>query len=476
MRQLLQKARYCSAMNNQTRAQDLQPHPASRSEMEALLAAHPEIQFVDAAIADIAGNLRGKRIAAADALKLFDAGMQIPLSLHLMDVRGDMMNPRGRGYSDGDPDGTAWPIPGTVTQVWGANPPRAQVLMDFREVSGRALSYDPRAILERVLLRFRDLDLTPVAAHEFEFYLLDERPDERGRPQPPLNPRKGMRENAPSVYGLDDLDRYQGFLNGLHEAAAMQRVPVSTASKEYAPGQFEANLRHQTNAVTASDHAILLRQIVKAAALQQSYQATFMAKPYPDRSGSGQHVHVSLIDAKGRNVFDNGSERGGELLRYAAGGLAALMVESMAVFAPNLNAYRRFAPDMFAPVNRRWGYNNRSAGLRIPVGPQEARRIEHRCAGADANPYLVMAAVLAGVHYGIVNKIDPGPPALGNVSREPDAELPFSLEDALARLEHAKHLPEYFGAEGAGLYCETKAAELARFKKLISAEEYEWYL
>lgn len=463
-------------MNKQTPAKDLEPNAEARAELAALLATHPEIEFVDAAIPDIAGNLRGKRIAAADAPKLFDSGMQIPLSLHLMDVRGDMLNPRGRGYSDGDPDGTAWPIPGTAVQVWGASPPRAQLLMDFRDAKGAALAYDPRAILERVVARFRDLDLTPVAAHELEFYLIDEKRDERGRPRPPLNPRSGARENAPSVYGLDDLDRYQGFLTGLHDAAVMQRVPVSAASKEYAPGQFEANLRHQANAVTASDHAILLRQIVKAAALKEHFQATFMAKPYPDRSGSGQHVHVSLVDRAGRNAFDNGTEEGSELLGFAAGGLAALMAESMAVFAPNLNDYRRFAPDMFAPVNRRWGHNNRSAGLRVPVGPASARRIEHRCAGADANPYLVMAAVLAGVHHGIVNRIDPGPPAVGNVSREPDADLPFALEDALKRLENATQLPGYFGEDGIALYRETKAAELSRFKKLISAEEYEWYL
>src|SRR5215471_5110106 len=129
-------------MNKQTPAKDLQPHAAARAELEALLAAHPKIEFVDAAIADIAGNLRGKRIAASDALKLFECGMQIPLSLHLMDVRGDMMNPRGRGYTDGDPDGTAWPIPGTATQVWGADPPRAQVLMDFRDAKAAPLSYD----------------------------------------------------------------------------------------------------------------------------------------------------------------------------------------------------------------------------------------------------------------------------------------------------------------------------------------------
>ena len=219
---------------------------------------------------------------------------------------------------------------------------------------------------------------------------------------------------------------------------------MSALSKEYSPGQFEANLRHQNNALAASDHAIFLRQIVKAAALSQHFQATFMAKPYSDGLGSGQHVHLSLVDGAGRNVFDNGTAEGSELLRYAAGGLAALMPESMAFFAPNLNAYRRFQPDMFAPVNRRWGINNRSAGLRVPVGTNEARRIEHRCAGADANPYLVMAAILAGVHHGIVNRIDPGPPAIGNVSREPDAQLPFSLGDALKRLENARVLPDLF--------------------------------
>jgi glutamine synthetase len=462
-------------MNKQSPSRKAQAHGAARSELEAVLLANPDIQFVDAAIADISGALRGKRIAVADAPKLFEAGMQIPLSLHLMDVRGEMMNPGGRGYSDGDPDGTAWPIAGTVMEVWGSAPPRAQMLMRLKDSSGVALAYDPRTLLERVLKRFDELDLTPVAAHELEFYLVDERRDEKGRPQPPLS-RDGTRENTPSVYGLDDLDRYQGFLAALSQGAELQRVPVSATSKEYAPGQFEANLRHQANAVTASDHAVFLRQIIKAAAANQNARASFMAKPYPDKSGSGQHVHVSLIDRAGRNVFDNGTPEGSDMLRFAAGGLAALMPESMAFFAPNLNAYRRFQPDMFAPVNRRWGINNRSAGLRIPVGPDEARRIEHRCAGADANPYLVMAAILAGLHHGIVNKIDPGAPAVGNVSREPDPALPFSLEDALKLLEKGNVLRSYFGVETIQLYRETKAIELARFRKLISAEEYEWYL
>ena len=462
-------------MNKQSPGRRSPAHSTAKQELEAVLLTNPAIVSVDAAIADISGTLRGKRIATGDAAKLFETGMQIPLSLHLMDVRGEMMNPGGRGYSDGDPDGAAWPIASTVTEVWGSDPPRAQMLMRLCTADGEPLSYDPRNLLDRVLQRFAELDLTPVAAHELEFYLLDSESDQRGRPQPPRG-RDGTRDATPSVYGLQDLDRHQGFLTALSEAAALQQVPISATSKEYAPGQFEANLRHQTNALTASDHAVFLRQIVRAAAPRENARATFMSKPYPDRSGSGQHVHVSLIDRSGRNVFDNGTPEGSESLRFAAGGLAALMPESMAFFAPNLNAYRRFQPDMFAPVNRRWGINNRSVGLRVPVGPNEARRIEHRCAGADANPYLVMAAILAGIHHGLVRRIDPGPPARGNVSREPDSALPFALERALEILEKARILPDYFGEDAVTLYRETKAQELSRFRKIISAEEYEWYL
>src|SRR5258705_3073133 len=320
-------------MNRQTNPpKHTQPQGAARAELEAVLAANPAIQFVDAAIADICGALRGKRIAAADAPKLFESGMQIPLSLHLMDVRGEMMTPSGRGYTDGDPDGTAWPIAGTVMEIWGANPPRAQVLTSLRDQNGTPLSYDPRAILERVAKRFDELQLTPVVAHELEFYLIDEKRDEHGRPLPPISPRTGMRESTPSVYGLEELDAYQGFLTALNEGAALQRVPMSATSKEYAPGQFEANLRHQASPLAASDHAIFLRQIVKAAAASEHYDATFMAKPYPDRSGSGQHVHMSLIDRTGRNIFDNGTEEGSELLRFVAGGMAALMADSLAFF------------------------------------------------------------------------------------------------------------------------------------------------
>jgi glutamine synthetase len=201
-----------------------------------------------------------------------------------------------------------------------------------------------------------------------------------------------------------------------------------------------------------------------------------MAKPYIDRAGNGLHIHLSLLDANGANIFDNGTTEGADSLRHAIGGLQAAMPESMALFAPNVNSYRRFQPDMFAPVNRRWGINNRSAGMRVPAGPNEARRVEHRVAGADANPYLALAAVLAGVHHGVTSKLDPGAPAVGNVSREPDLSLPFSIDDALARLEQATVLPAYFGDETLSLYRESKRIEAARVRRAITPMEYDWYL
>ncbi len=448
----------------------------ARIEFEALVQRHPGVESVDAVLVDICGAIRGKRLPIADAHRLFETGMQLPKSVYLMDAKGEMVNPFGRGFGDGDPDGTAWPVPGTISCVWGEGPKRAQMLTTMRNEDGTPTAGEPRAALETALDRFADLRLTPVVALELEFYLIDRARDVEGSPQPPLNPRTGIRERDNAVYSIDDLDRYRVFLTALNEAARVQNVPVSAASSEYAPGQFEINLHHQTDARIAADHAVLLKQIVREAARATGLEATFMAKPYPERIGSGLHIHASIVDEAGNNIFDDGSAEGSDRLRHAIGGLQALMPESMALFAPSLNSYRRFQPDMFAPVNRRWGVNNRSAGLRIPVSPGEARRVEHRVSGADANPYFALAAVLAGLLHGLVNKLEPGPAAAGNVSREPDLALPFTIDDALARLANATVLESYLGRETVSLYGETKRLEVARFRKIISPAEYDWYL
>ena len=201
-----------------------------------------------------------------------------------------------------------------------------------------------------------------------------------------------------------------------------------------------------------------------------------MSKPYPDRAGNGFHVHVSLIDKAGRNVFDGNGDAGSEMLLHAVGGLRSSMAESMAIFAPNLNAFRRYQPHLFVPMASSWGYNNRSVAIRIPGGPNAARRLEHRVAGADANPYLTVAAILAGMHHGIVNKIDPGQPMTGNAGAQLSPDVPLTQPAALAALAAGKIIPEYFIGGYAPFYIEAKRKEAAKFQSFVSPLEYEWYL
>jgi glutamine synthetase len=188
------------------------------------------------------------------------------------------------------------------------------------------------------------------------------------------------------------------------------------------------------------------------------------------------HVHCSLVNSKGRNAFDDGGEQGSALLRHAIGGLAATTAEAMALLAPNLNSYRRYRPGSLVPMGTTWGYNNRSVAFRVPTGAPKARRIEHRIAGADANPYLAVAAILAGMLHGIERRLDPGAPATTDVSAKIDPKMPLLWHEAIARLRKARILPDYLGAEYIALYADAKAAELAKFNNAISPQEHAWYL
>jgi glutamine synthetase len=456
----------------------LQPSDkAEPSELDRFLKAHPDIRYVDALFVDLCGIVRGKRFPREHAAKIFRSGVQIAHTVYLLDVTGLNADPCGHGFSDGDPDGTGWPVPGTVVPVPWAGHPTAQVLMSLHDEQRQPWIVDPRNVLRRVAKRFAELELSPVVALELEFYLLDMQRDATGAPQPPISPATGLRESGTQVYGMAELDAFAGFLHDVEEACRIQSIPASMASAEFAPAQYEINLQHVDDPLTAADHAALLCRVIRAVARAHNMRATFMAKPFLDQTGNGLHIHMSLLDASGRNVFDDGGRpEGSAILRHAIGGLAATMAESMAVFAPNVNAYRRFAANQFVPVAPRWSVNNRSAAFRIPTGDGASRRIEHRVSGADANPYLALAAVLAGAHHGIVNRLDPGPPSTGNAGAEMDQHVPFNLADALAAMRRGAVIADYFTPEYVAFYCETKRLEHERFMAAISPREYEWYL
>ncbi|MFG1489662.1 glutamine synthetase, partial [Oceanospirillum sp. HFRX-1_2] len=204
------------------------------------------------------------------------------------------------------------------------------------------------------------------------------------------------------------------FFGEVRSACVEQGIPADTIISELGPGQFEINLMHVADPALAGDHATLFKRLVKGVARKHDFGATFMAKPYADKSGNGFHVHFSLIDKDGNNVFDDGTDAGSDLLRHAIAGLMETMADSMLIFAPHLNSYRRFAAGAHAPTFASWGYENRTVALRVPESEPVARRIEHRVSGADANPYLVLASVLAGALYGIENKLQPPSPIEGD--------------------------------------------------------------
>jgi glutamine synthetase len=246
---------------------------------------------------------------------------------------------------------------------------------------------------------------------------------------------------------------------------------------EYAPGQFEITLQHRDDALRAVDEAVMFKRAVRGAAQKHGLVACFMAKPFTARAGSGLHVHVSLDDPRGVNLFASDDPAGTPALRHAIGGMRETMAESMAVFAPNANSYRRFVSQSYAPVAPIWGINNRSVSLRVPAGPAASRHVEHRIAGADANLYLAVAAVLAGAGRGLAQKSDPGPPVAGNGYEQAiEQALPCTWRDALDAARRSKFLEAALGAEFLKIFLAIKEQEYSCFNAEVSELDYAWYL
>ncbi|KPK60989.1 MAG: gamma-glutamylputrescine synthetase [Gammaproteobacteria bacterium SG8_31] len=452
---------------------DEKPDPG---EARKFLEDNPEVSSIDLLIADGNGIVRGKRINDDHLEKVYSKGICLPGSIFGLDTCGQTVEETGLGFEKGDADNLCFPVPGTLTLTGWRTGAGAQLLMTMLDDDGTRFYADPRVVLGNVVDRFAELGLTPVVAVELEFYLLDTERDERGRPQPPRSPITGQRESSTQVYGMAELDDYTEFMDEVRRIADIQGVPADTAVSEYAPGQYEVNLSHLPDAIRACDHAIMLKRIVKRAANSLGMEATFMAKPYPEQSGSGMHVHVSLLDEQGNNILAGTDESGSEALRWVAGGLMETMSESMALLAPNANSYRRFQPDSFVPLAPTWGVNNRTVAIRVPAGDLQATRVEHRVAGADANPYLVMAAVLIGVHRGITKKLDPGAPVVGNAGEQVERELPSGWLHAVEAFEESEVMTEYLGENFMNVYAACKRFERASFASHVTSLEYQWYL
>ncbi|HLM54335.1 MAG TPA: glutamine synthetase family protein [Pseudoxanthomonas sp.] len=439
------------------------------------LAAIEGCELVDLLLPDMNGLLRGKRVTFDALEKVYRDGVCLPMSLIATDIGGNTVEETGLGYDIGDEDRICRPVPGSLRGVPWSPRPMAQLLLSMEDAGGGMFEANPREALRRVLTRYAARGLKPVVAIELEFYLLDRLPDPRGRPRTSLNPSTGTRNASTQVYYMEDLNDYRGFTDAVADACRAQAIPADTAVAEYAPGQFEINLKHRDDALLACDDAIYLKRAIKAVAQRQSLQASFMAKPFVEQAGSGLHVHVSVLDADGRNVFASTPEAPADALRHAIGGLQRSARDCLLLFAPHANSYRRFVLNAFVPLNDRWGFNNRTVAMRVPHSDPANTRIEHRISGADANAYLATAAVLAGMLHGLENGLDPGPPTVGNAYEQGEIRQPY-WRQAIDDFAASDFIAAQFGERFRHIFGAQKRKEMQTFYTQVTDLEYEWYL
>ena len=395
------------------------------------------------------------------------------MSILVADVTGQDCFDTGLVWENGDSDRFARPALGTLVPT---GPGRAAVITSLFEADGTVCEIDCRAALARVVARLAADGFTPVVACELEFYLVDR---SRADGQPPQPARMGgARPATHGTYGLEELDDAGPFLADLWAAADAVGLPLETAISEYAPGQMELTLKYRADPLRVADDVVLYKRLVKQVARRHDMLATFMAKPFADAAGNGLHLHVSVNDAAGANIFASPHGSPNAPLLHAIGGLKAALAESFAIFAPNANSYRRFRAGSFAPVAASWGMDNRTTSFRITAGPDESRHIEHRIAGADANPYLALAALLAGVHHGLTHQIDPGLPVIGDgyAAAEAQPALPGDWFAAVRALEAGRILPEYLGAATLAMFASVKRTEQERYMAVVPALDYDWVL
>ncbi|WP_299146459.1 glutamine synthetase family protein [uncultured Tateyamaria sp.] len=441
--------------------------------MHDWLIENPEIRAIRVAASDLNGVARGKRMPVRFADKVTETGTRFPLSVLNLDIWGEDIEDSPLVMESGDRDGVLRPTErGFMPMPWLETPTGLLPIWMYHE-DGRPFMGDPRHALADVQKRFEAMGLTPVVAVELEFFLID---DAGTRLRVPPSPRSGKRRVAGEILSLRALDQFDAFFTELYDACEAMDIPADTAISEAGLGQFEINLMHQADALKAADDAWLFKMLVKGMARKHGFAASFMAKPYEDYAGSGLHMHFSVLDAEGRNVFDDGTERGSDILRHAIQGCLAAMPGATLIFAPHANSYARFVPGAHAPTGIAWAYENRTAAIRVPSGPPTARRIEHRLAGGDVNPYLSVAAVLGAALNGIEDRQDPPAPITGNAYAQDLPRVPANWSDAIDTFEHSKEVARIFAPELVANMVLTKRQELREMAELSVEEQTEIYL
>jgi glutamine synthetase len=438
---------------------------------DAALPAHIEIFLVD-----MNGRLRGKRLPPDAEKKIWSGAVRLPASTQSLDIWGDDNDDLTQiSLTLGDPDGKVIPDKRSHVAMPWAPEGSSQLLATMHTLSDEVHFCDPRGMLAKVLKRYDALGLTPVVATELEFYVMDGKSRETGIPMPPAALTCMGDKNGFQLYEMDAVDNMSEYLQTVRAYSDAMGLPADATTAEFGAGQFEVNLNHRPDALAAADDCVYLKRVVEQAARKFGLKSTCMAKPYSDQAGSGLHVHASIIDKSGTNILD---ARGGDpvKLKSITAGMLRTMRATQLLFAPFANSYRRFQPGSFAPVDVNWGYGNRGTAIRIPERDGPAARVEHRVAGADANPYFLLAAMLGGMLLGLEQDLDPGPDTNPSGGPETCDRLTHDFLTAVEEFAASDFVGDLLGKQYQKFYADTKRKEALTFMRTVSDFDYRTYL
>lgn len=447
--------------------------PQSFNQLEQWLDSH-RVTEVECLVPDLTGVARGKILPREKFTE--DRGMRLPEGVVAMGVTG-VFPPEGPYFEvidSTDRDMHLRPDPSTARIVPWATDPTAQVIHDCYDRDGRLIPFAPRSVLRRICERFDAAGWSPVVAPELEFYLVARNTDPDVPLKPPIG-RSGRSETSRQAYSIDAVNEFDPLFEDVYDYCHQMELNVDTLIHEVGAGQMEINFFH-AHPLGLADEVFLFKRTVREAALRHDMFATFMAKPIAGEPGSAMHVHQSIVDkASGRNIFSNEDGTPSREFYWYIGGLQKYVPAAMALFAPYVNSYRRLARRAAAPINIQWATDNRTVGFRSPVAGAAARRIENRVIGADANPYVALAATLACGWLGMQDRIEPNPEYRGDAYLG-DFALPRSLGEALTLLRDETDLADVLGREFVTVYTEIKETESEEFMKVISPWEREHLL
>ncbi len=442
--------------------------------IEAFLKEH-RIDEVECLVPDMAGIARGKILPAAKFVQgMRSNGLRIPEGVFVQTVNGRYPDDESSVISPAVQDVYLLPDPDTIRVVPWYSEPTAQVICDAFFLEGGPVDISSRHLLRRILALYEEKGWRPIIAPELEFFLVDVNTDPDYPLEPPIG-RSGRRETSRQAFGVDAVNEFDPLFEDVYDYCEAQNLDVDTLTHEAGAAQMEMNFNHG-DPLALADQAFLFKRTVREAGLRHSVYATFMAKPMQDEPGSSMHIHQSLLNSEtGKNLFAQKNGKETKLFHQHIAGLQKYLPNMMPLLAPNVNSYRRLIPDSDAPINTHWGLDNRTVGLRVPHSDPAGRRVENRLAGADANPYLAIAASLACGYLGMIQKLKPRSPVEGSAYRLAHT-LPRTLYDALSRFNSSRAIKPVLGEKFIDAVTIVKETELLAYQKVISSWEREHLL